>query len=191
MEAAGVAARCQSAVHRPGPPGTLPNHHVIGASRARRLLRPVTGIEDVMPEASDAYRALQVDPSAEPSVIEAAFRALARLYHPDGSRPDAARMARINAAYRILRDPELRRQYDHTHASTLQPVRMAVDRGPTEERGPMSRRAATGDGSPVLRHDADYLRWLARHSSGLRYREAIARVLPREPDLNRRANSVA
>lgn len=158
-----------------------------------------------MPEASDAYRTLQVDPSAEPSVIQAAFRALARLYHPDGSRPDVARMARINAAYRVLRDPELRQQYDRTHARTLHPVRMAVDRGPAREAGPMSRRSAGSDGSPVLdfgryagwrisdlaRHDADYLRWLARHSSGLRYREAIARVLPREPDLNRRANSVA
>lgn len=158
-----------------------------------------------MPEASDAYRTLQVDPSAEPSVIQAAFRALARLYHPDGKRPDVARMARINAAYRILRDRELRQQYDRTRASTLRPVRMAVDPGPTDERGSMSRRAPAGDESPVLdfgryagwrisdlaRHDPDYLRWLARHSSGLRYREAIARVLPREPDLNRRANSVA
>jgi curved DNA-binding protein CbpA len=153
-----------------------------------------------MPEAPDAYQTLQVHPSAEPSVIQAAFRALARQYHPDGSRPDVARMARINEAYRILRDPELRRQYDRTHGGRLEPVRMA-----SEPAGPMSRRSASGDDSPVLdfgryagwritdlaRHDADYLRWLARHSSGLRYRDAIARVLPREPDLSRRANSVA
>jgi len=43
----------------------------------------------------------------------------------------------------------------------------------------------------IARHDPDYLRWLARHSSGIRFREAIARALPREPDLQRRANSVA
>jgi hypothetical protein len=43
----------------------------------------------------------------------------------------------------------------------------------------------------LARHDPDYLRWLCRHSSGIRFREAIARVLPREPDLQRRANSVA
>ena len=43
----------------------------------------------------------------------------------------------------------------------------------------------------IARHDPDYLRWLARHSSGIRFREAIARALPREPDLQRRASSVA
>ena len=43
----------------------------------------------------------------------------------------------------------------------------------------------------LARHDPDYLRWLCRHSSGLRFRDAIMRVLPGEPDLGRRANSVA
>jgi hypothetical protein len=43
----------------------------------------------------------------------------------------------------------------------------------------------------LARHDPDYLRWLSRHSSGIRFRNAIARVLPREPDLQRRASSVA
>jgi hypothetical protein len=43
----------------------------------------------------------------------------------------------------------------------------------------------------LARHDPDYLRWLSRHSSGIRYRSAIAKVLPGEPDLHRRAGSVA
>jgi uncharacterized protein (DUF3820 family) len=30
----------------------------------------------------------------------------------------------------------------------------------------------------LLRHDPDYLRWLYRHSSGVRYRYQIARMLP-------------
>jgi len=43
----------------------------------------------------------------------------------------------------------------------------------------------------LARHDPDYLRWLSRHSSGLRFRDEIQRLLPAEPDLTRRANSVA
>jgi hypothetical protein len=43
----------------------------------------------------------------------------------------------------------------------------------------------------LARHDPDYLRWLSRHSAGIRFREQIARLLPREPDLGRRANAIA
>ena len=50
------------------------------------------------------YETLQVSPSAEPEVIAAAYKALARKYHPDRSKaPDAiARMARVNIAYAAL-----------------------------------------------------------------------------------------
>ena len=52
----------------------------------------------------DYYAILGVHPSAEEAVISAAYRALAKLYHPDlykGS--DAAeRMAKINEAYETL-----------------------------------------------------------------------------------------
>ncbi len=43
----------------------------------------------------------------------------------------------------------------------------------------------------LVRRDPDYLRWLARHSSGLRYREEIRGHLGPEPDLERRANTIA
>lgn len=48
---------------------------------------------------------LQVSPLAEPEVIAAAYRALAKKYHPDRSNaPDAMlRMAQINVAYQALR----------------------------------------------------------------------------------------
>ena len=36
-----------------------------------------------MPEPVDAYKVLQVDPEAEDEVIQAAYRRLARKYHPD------------------------------------------------------------------------------------------------------------
>jgi len=62
----------------------------------------------------DYYRLLQVDPSAEQEVIEAAYRRLARKYHPDVNPDPAAapRMRELSAAYDVLRDPERRAEYD-------------------------------------------------------------------------------
>ena len=60
-----------------------------------------------MASEQDHYAVLRVHPDAEPEVITAAYRSLARLYHPDRNRsPDAARrMAQINIAYDVLSDP--------------------------------------------------------------------------------------
>ena len=65
----------------------------------------------------DPYRVLGVDPSANDTVVAGAYRALARRHHPDVSpHPDAERrMAEINAAWGILRDPERRRAWDDEH----------------------------------------------------------------------------
>jgi hypothetical protein len=62
----------------------------------------------------DPYRTLQVEPSADLEAIKASYRRLARLYHPDlNPRPEAAeRMRAINAAYRVLSDPQQRAAYD-------------------------------------------------------------------------------
>ena len=62
----------------------------------------------------DPYKTLQVDSEAEEEVIQAAYRRLAQKYHPDvASGPDAAaRMAAINAAWEILRDPARRAAHD-------------------------------------------------------------------------------
>jgi len=60
------------------------------------------------------YELLQVSPRAQPEVILAAYRVLARSYHPDISTdPNAARLMRaLNVAYDVLSDPERRAQYD-------------------------------------------------------------------------------
>lgn len=60
------------------------------------------------------YERLRVAPSATPQQIHDAYRRLAREAHPDRNRRmDAeSRMAAINAAYRVLRDPARRREYD-------------------------------------------------------------------------------
>ena len=67
-----------------------------------------------MPETDDLYEILQVHPSAHPEVIQAAYRRLAQIYHPDHNpSPDATqRMAEINRAYEILSDPARRAAYD-------------------------------------------------------------------------------
>jgi len=71
---------------------------------------------------ADHYRTLQVAREAEQEVIERAYRALSRKYHPDhlpaGDRNEAtAKMQTINAAYSVLRDPTKRQAYDRTLVS--------------------------------------------------------------------------
>ena len=75
------------------------------------------------------YDVLNVAPDAEPVVIEAAYRALMKKYHPDQAaaesegRPSSA--ADINRAFEILRDPSRRADYDHREWTRRQAVRLA------------------------------------------------------------------
>jgi curved DNA-binding protein CbpA len=61
----------------------------------------------------DYYKILQVHPTAEPEVIEAAYSRLARKYHPDVNKTTTAttRMQEINEAHEILGNLEKRRKY--------------------------------------------------------------------------------
>ena len=59
----------------------------------------------------DLYRVLQVDPSANQLVIQAAYRVLAQIFHTDVSG-DEAEMKRLNGAWEVLGDPRRRKQYD-------------------------------------------------------------------------------
>ena len=70
-----------------------------------------------MPESSDLYKILQVDPEASPEVIEAAYRTLAEINHPDRNPTDdaGAMLAEINRAYRVLSDPPRRAIYDRRY----------------------------------------------------------------------------
>lgn len=70
-----------------------------------------------MPDRLDPYKTLQVVPEAEDEVIQAAYRRLARKYHPDVAGEDASsRMAAINAAWDLIGEPEARRRYDGDRA---------------------------------------------------------------------------
>jgi len=70
------------------------------------------------------YQTLQVKQDATQAEIAAAYRRLARRFHPDlNPAPDAHRqMQVINEAYNILRHPERRRRYDETLAPSVSPA---------------------------------------------------------------------
>ena len=72
-----------------------------------------------MPETDDLYEILHLHPSAHPDVIQAAYRRLALLYHPDKNpSPEATEMmAAVNHAYAVLSDPEKRAEYDRTRSA--------------------------------------------------------------------------
>ena len=76
-----------------------------------------------MPDEIDPYKTLQVDSEAEDEVIQAAYRRLARKYHPDLASGDeaVAKMAAINAAWELIGDPAKRRAYDRRRAANPPP----------------------------------------------------------------------
>src|SRR5260370_9702838 len=68
----------------------------------------------------DFYALLEVDHEAEHEIIRAAYVVLAKRYHPDtataASPHNDEKFHLITEAYEILRDPDLRAQYDSDHA---------------------------------------------------------------------------
>jgi curved DNA-binding protein CbpA len=143
----------------------------------------------------DPYRVLQVTPDAEPEVIQAAYRALARKYHPDKGGSDL-QMAKLNAAWETVRDRGRRAGYDReqmagTAEQTAHTEGHPVHERPsarTASRPPMSRRARPGTVLDFGRYaglslgdlaidDPDYLEWLARTPIGHRLQPEIEALL--------------
>jgi curved DNA-binding protein CbpA len=144
----------------------------------------------------DPYRTLQVIPEAEPEVIQAAYHALARKYHPDVGGSDL-QMAKLNAAWETVRDRPQRERYDRerkdvaAEMAQAQAERASPARRPTLAATgprPMSTRAGSGTvldfgryvgfslGELAVR-DPDYLLWLARTSIGRRLQPEIEALL--------------
>ena len=160
-----------------------------------------------MLDGRDPYEILQVHTNAQSEVIEAAYRTLARLRHPDRTdEPDAdSAMADLNWAYTVLREPSLRASYDSMRVAiaveTPSPANGAAQdvgsgRSTLSERVAHATEAAIGRdaGNPanttldfgrfagmtlrqIARIEPSYLEWLRRHSSGVRYRHQIDTVL--------------
>jgi DnaJ domain len=92
------------------------------------------------------YDILGLSDTSEPEVIEAAYRALMKKYHPDkwvGRSTEAERRTKlINEAYAALRDPRRRREYDKKNGS--QPCRPTASphKQQTQNRSARPRPAA-------------------------------------------------
>jgi DnaJ-class molecular chaperone len=143
------------------------------------------------------YRLLQVDPAAEDDVIRAAHRVLAARLHPETDISGVAeyRMRELNRALAILTDPAQRRTYDEQLAAhTADNGNARVPVGPGQSHSLADRVQGQEPGGigdtrldfgryagftlgELANTDPDYLRWLSRHSSGIRYRGAIMRLL--------------
>jgi curved DNA-binding protein CbpA len=142
----------------------------------------------------DVYEVLQVQPKAHQLVLQAAYRVLAALYHPDRDSSAASnrKMAELNDAYAKVRTPALREVYDkgRERRPAGSPA-VVTPYAPQPPRPPTGGTAGSGELdfgryagwtiSQIAPHDPDYLRWLSRHSSGIRYRAEIDRLL-REPE---------
>jgi curved DNA-binding protein CbpA len=88
-----------------------------------------------MPKFRTHYDNLKVSPDAPIEVIQAAYRSLARKYHPDtnGADPKSeAIMKVINASYEVLSDPVKRAKHDEWIASqSMQRGRQSPWGGPS------------------------------------------------------------
>ena len=150
----------------------------------------------------DPYRVLQVDPDAEPEVVRAAYRALALKYHPDVRTGSQERMAALNQAWRILRDPTVRAELDQARAKArTKPVPHAKDETtrdtPSRDGTAFEMPAplpATPPGKPsgsvldfgryegwslgqIAATDPVYLEWFARTPIGRTYNREIKSLL--------------
>src|SRR4051794_39388793 len=79
----------------------------------------------------DPFAALEVPPGATPEEVAAAYRRLAKRWHPDrgGGAAGAARMAEINVAYDVLRSGDWQRRQPIAPADGVE--RVSVRRGAT------------------------------------------------------------
>ena len=135
----------------------------------------------------DPYAILQVVPTAEQEVIHGAYRALAVKYHPDrdATRRAADKMAALNRAYAVLRDERSRAAHDRSRRTTIAGISVAPSARPSTVPPPVAAPGSVlGFGRysgwslrDLARRDPDYLLWLSRHSSGIRYRTEIYGIL--------------
>ena len=99
-------------------------------------------------------------------------------------------MVTVNTAFAVLRVPERRAEYDKLLAAPP-PVKSAVRPTSPTIVPPPPRADSRGKSGTVLSHgryagwtldqlvrqDPDYLQWLRRHTSGIRYRVEMGRLL--------------
>lgn len=105
--------------------------------------------------ATNHYSTLGVSPISDDVVVQAAYKALMRKYHPDTSKAaDADERAKaINAAFYVLGDAARRASYD----TELKRQRVASNRmpppPPSPPRHPLTSAPANGSFAPPQRKD--------------------------------------
>ncbi|MCS7236196.1 MAG: molecular chaperone DnaJ [Armatimonadota bacterium] len=98
--------------------------------------------------ARDYYEILNVPPDASLEEIKAAYRRLAREYHPDVRKDDPLaeeRFKEINEAYQVLSDPQKRAEYDRAGR------RVSPAAGPFDFRSPFEELFEAFFGGPAPR----------------------------------------
>jgi len=82
----------------------------------------------------DYYSVLQVSPNCDARRLEAAYRLLAKMYHPDHAETaDVTKFNDVVAAYKALRNPEQRAQYDLLYSARTGFRFQAEDEGDGEQ----------------------------------------------------------
>jgi curved DNA-binding protein len=72
----------------------------------------------------DYYNILQVNPNCDAKILETAYRYLAKMYHPDHAETaDVTKFNEVIEAYRILRNPDQRAEYDVVYAANTKEER--------------------------------------------------------------------
>ncbi len=141
-------------------------------------------------------------PSATSREIRDAYRARARLAHPDLAGEDSIGWMRdLNAAWELLKDPARRAAHDAAAGvpASAAPPKATAGRAPTPEESLRSREPWTGAAGPppgrplgttlatgiyagwslaqVARRDPGYLVWLRDRPEGKRHAAEITRLL--------------
>lgn len=97
----------------------------------------------------DYYAVLKVNPDCDARILELAYHYFAKMYHPDNAETaDAEKFNDVMIAYRALRDPERRAEYDRVHGRNLGKTTFAI---PTESDIAVDEKTAINDAETHLR----------------------------------------
>lgn len=157
----------------------------------------------VDPRVEDPYQILGVTRGSGDKAIAAAYKRLAREFHPDIAGESATlQMMRINAAFDAIRTAQARAEYDDLdHPTSAGGTRYGADDGSGNRMQWTQERDGTGGAGPppgrpsgtvipfgrhigwsigeIARVDPGYLDWLAQRREGRPYAEEIEATLQR------------